>query len=207
MIFTCACPGDASCRNFSWLFPLLNVLYGFLVLKIAGLKLNASNFHKFSLNWFWIAQFWACCTTEQAVRAVCGAVKCTKSLVICFVLCLLRQLLSALILSHWGKRRTFIIHFYYKRNLIFPKAHKLYASQEFHFGMKINTTSISINIPLVSAWSAGSMLPRALIILPPVQKKECKGENVGEIMFHVPYSAAQSTMRYVVFSEGSNSAS
>ena len=86
---------------------------------------------------------------------MCGAVKCTKSLVICFVLCLLRQLLSALILSHWGKRRTFIIHFYYKRNLIFPKAHKLYASQEFHFGMKINTTSISINILLVSVWSAG----------------------------------------------------
>ena len=29
----------------------------FLLLKIAGLKLNASNFHKFLLNWFWIAQF------------------------------------------------------------------------------------------------------------------------------------------------------
>ena len=135
--------------NFSCLFPVLNVFYGVLVLKIAGLKLNASNFHKFSLNWFWIAQFWV-----LHHGAVCGAVKCTKSLVICFVLCLLRQLLSALILSHWGKRRTFIIHFYYKRNLIFPKAHKLYASQEFHFGMKINTTSISINILLVSVWSA-----------------------------------------------------
>ena len=73
--------------------------------------------------------------------------------------------------------------------------------------MKINTTSISINILLVSVWSA-------LIILPPVQNKEFKGENVGDTVgntefFHVPYSAAaaQSTMRYVVFSEGNNSAS
>ena len=56
------------------------------------------------------------------------------------------------------------------------------------------------------------MLPCALIILPPVQNKEFKGENVGDTVgnteyFHVLYSAAQSTMRYVVFSEGNNSAS
>ena len=133
MIFSCACPGDASCRNFSWLFPLLNVLYGFLVLKIAGLKLNASNFHKFSLNWFWIAPFSVRCNmNRQSWEQIHRSRR--KTLVICFSLWLLRQILLTLILSHSSfKQRHTFYHVYYLRNIFFPKHHKLYALPEIYF--------------------------------------------------------------------------
>ena len=134
MILTWACPSYASSSGtFLAFYPVLNVFYGVLVLKIAGLKLNASNFHKFSLNWFWIAQFSVRCNMKLAsLRSR------RKTMVICFSLWLLRQVLLALILSHSSFQAEAhllsLFMFITIAIIFFPKHHKHYdASPEIYF--------------------------------------------------------------------------
>ena len=104
----------------------------FLLLKIAGLKLNASNFHKFLLNWFWIAQLfghaalWSTVEHESLAGHLFGFMFIAPNIIIGFNIEELSQLEEL-------EQRTALLHLllghidiYCKRSIISPGHHKVY---------------------------------------------------------------------------------